>query len=121
MNPMIPITRHYEEIKEGFLSMFDRLVSEGFVPLSTGRRSYTVADVDAFRKDLTSGRYIISVCGQINAGKSTFLNFLVFGGRPILPEAATPWTAKLTHISYGAREQARVCFYSRAEWESVKE
>ena len=32
----------------------------------------------------------IGIMGQVKAGKSTFLNALLFDGRPILPEAATP-------------------------------
>lgn len=43
----------------------------------------------------------IGIMGQVKAGKSSFLNALLFGGKPILPEAATPKTANLTKISYG--------------------
>ena len=32
----------------------------------------------------------IAIMGQVKAGKSSFLNALLFDGNPILPEAATP-------------------------------
>ena len=41
----------------------------------------------------------IGIMGQVKAGKSSFLNALLFAGKPILPEAATPKTANLTKIS----------------------
>ena len=40
----------------------------------------------------------IAIMGQVKAGKSSFLNALLFDGNPILPEAATPKTANLTRI-----------------------
>ena len=41
----------------------------------------------------------IGIVGQVKAGKSSFLNALIFDGRDILPKAATPMTAALTKIS----------------------
>ncbi len=46
-------------------------------------------------------RLSIGIVGQMKAGKSTFLNHLLFGGQPLLPKAATPKTAALTRIRYG--------------------
>ena len=37
----------------------------------------------------------IGVVGQIKAGKSSFLNSLLFDGKDFLPKAATPMTAAL--------------------------
>ena len=42
----------------------------------------------------------IGVVGQVKAGKSSFLNTLLFGGQEILPKAATPKTATLTKMEY---------------------
>ena len=42
----------------------------------------------------------IGVVGQVKAGKSSFLNTLLFGGREILPKASTPKTATLTKMEY---------------------
>ena len=59
----------------------------------------------------------IGIMGQVKAGKSSFLNALLFDGQPILPEAATPKTANLTRIAYGEQPQLLVHYYSPDEWE----
>lgn len=58
----------------------------------------------------------IGIMGQVKAGKSSFLNALLFDGKPILPEAATPKTANLTRISYGEHPHLAVHYYSPEEW-----
>ncbi|MBL0438534.1 dynamin family protein [Aeromonas caviae] len=61
----------------------------------------------------------IGIMGQVKAGKSTFLNALLFDGRPILPEAATPKTANLTKVVYGERHSLQVEYYSQQEWDEI--
>lgn len=61
----------------------------------------------------------IGIMGQVKAGKSTFLNALLFDGRPILPEAATPKTANLTKVGYGERHSLQVEYYSQQEWDEI--
>ncbi|WP_395303190.1 dynamin family protein [Pectobacterium polonicum] len=61
----------------------------------------------------------IGIMGQVKAGKSTFLNTLLFDGRPILPEAATPKTANLTRIGYGEQHSLQVEYYSKEEWQQI--
>lgn len=63
----------------------------------------------------------IGIMGQVKAGKSTFLNTLLFDGRPILPEAATPKTANLTRIGYGEQHSLQVEYYSQQEWQQIEE
>ncbi|MBM3073715.1 dynamin family protein [Lelliottia sp. RWM.1] len=63
----------------------------------------------------------IGIMGQVKAGKSTFLNTLLFDGRPILPEAATPKTANLTRIGYGETHSLQVEYYSEQEWQQIAE
>lgn len=60
----------------------------------------------------------IGIIGQVKAGKSSFLNALVFDGEDILPQAATPMTAALTKIVYGEKAQAEVFFYTPQDWEN---
>lgn len=60
----------------------------------------------------------IGIIGQVKAGKSSFLNALVFDGEDILPQAATPMTASLTKIVYGEPSQAEVFFYTPQDWEN---
>lgn len=61
----------------------------------------------------------IGIMGQVKAGKSTFLNALLFQGRPVLPEAATPKTANLTRITWGEDYRLDVEFYTRQEWADI--
>ncbi|MCG9697430.1 dynamin family protein [Shewanella sp. Isolate11] len=63
----------------------------------------------------------IGIVGQIKRGKSSFLNSLLFNGKPVLPKAATPMTASLTKISYSEQPTATVEFYSKNEWNKVLE
>jgi len=63
----------------------------------------------------------IGIVGQVKAGKSSFLNALIFDGKDILPKAATPMTAALTKISYAKNSGAKVVFYSKRDWEVIEE
>lgn len=62
----------------------------------------------------------IGVIGQMKCGKSTFLNSFLFG-RPFLPAATTPMTATLSVITYGDEEEIVAEFYSKDEWEQLKD
>ena len=61
----------------------------------------------------------IAIMGQVKAGKSSFLNALLFEGKPILPEAATPKTANLTRISYADTHRLEVEFYNQEDWQNI--
>lgn len=58
----------------------------------------------------------IGVVGQVKAGKSSFLNSLLFNGENILPRASTPMTAGLTVLEYGEANQFDVEYYNTREW-----
>lgn len=62
----------------------------------------------------------IGVIGQVKAGKSSFLNTLLFGGRKVLPSAATPKTATLTKIEYGEENTLTVEYYAPDEWALIE-
>lgn len=62
----------------------------------------------------------IAIMGQVKAGKSSFLNALLFHGKPILPTAATPKTANLTRISYGEIPALEIEYYSKEEWNEIE-
>ncbi|EKO3939846.1 dynamin family protein [Vibrio metschnikovii] len=68
----------------------------------------------------TEQKLSIGIMGQVKAGKSSFANALLFNGRPILPEAATPKTANLTKISYGEHFCLKVDYYTKQEWDDIK-
>lgn len=63
----------------------------------------------------------VAVMGEVKAGKSTFLNTLLFEGKSVLPKAVTPQTAVLTKIEYGTYNALELTYYSTEEWEALKE
>ena len=110
----------FEKKKKYLLHLFDQLVELKFVPCKLGETSITQNDIACYKKDLVDERFVISVCGQINAGKSTLLNYLLFNGKDIIPTDDTPWTAKLTDFRYGVKDGVRITFYSEKEWQKLK-
>lgn len=63
----------------------------------------------------------IGVVGQVKAGKSSFLNTLLFGGKEILPKASTPKTATLTKMEYSDENIIHIEYYALEEWEVLEE
>lgn len=62
----------------------------------------------------------IAVVGRVKAGKSTFLNTIIFGGKHVLPEAFTPKTATLTKIEYAKENSLDVEFYNGDDWREIE-
>lgn len=62
----------------------------------------------------------IGIIGQVKAGKSSFLNALIFDGEDVLPHAATPMTASLTKIVYAKEPYAKVVYFSKDDWNIVE-
>lgn len=74
----------------------------------------------SIEKSKQDGRTLeIGIIGAVKAGKSSFLNALLFDGEDILPKAATPMTAALTRISYKEEPAAVIHFYNEEDWERV--
>lgn len=63
----------------------------------------------------------IGVVGQVKAGKSSFLNSLMFNGEDVLPKASTPMTAGLTILEYGESSYFEVEYYDEKEWNEFVE
>jgi hypothetical protein len=61
----------------------------------------------------------VGIIGAVKAGKSSFLNAVLFDGQDVLPKAATPMTASLTRISYSKTPVAKVVFYDRDDWDII--
>jgi len=62
----------------------------------------------------------IGIVGEVKAGKSSFLNALVFKGDEVLPKAATPMTAALTRIKYSEEEYVEVEFFKDYDWKEIE-
>lgn len=72
-----------------------------------------------YKEEMNKDRNLkLGIVGRVKAGKSSFLNALLFNGEEWLPKAATPMTAALTRITYTtSKPQMVVHFYLREEWE----
>ncbi|MCF0039738.1 dynamin family protein [Dyadobacter fanqingshengii] len=117
---MSSFVKTFEERKAALFKTFDRLSEEGFIPCTNGEVNYTSDTIEEYKNNLNKQQFYVSVCGQIKAGKSTFLNYLLFKDKAVLPTAPTPWTAKLTRISFGETDHAIVYFYTTSEWAALK-
>ena len=62
----------------------------------------------------------LGIVGEVKAGKSSFLNSLIFDGEDILPKAPTPMTAALTKISYSDTPKAKIVFYDESDWAGIE-
>ena len=65
-------------------------------------------------------KFSLAVVGQVKAGKSTFLNTLLFGGQDVLPHAAGPKTSVLTRLEYAEETTLRVEYYTAADWAALE-
>ena len=70
------------------------------------------------RDNLRHERFVVAVCGQMKAGKSTLLNALIFA-EPVLPAAATTMTAKVTLMEGAMAPRVEATFYTAAEFDAV--
>lgn len=86
-------------------------------PLKKTKENFILKTNDFFRTDR---KLNIGVIGQVKAGKSTFLNTLLFQGKEVLPSAATPKTAALTKIEYAEENCIMVEYYDEGEWEILE-
>jgi hypothetical protein len=101
--------KHKELISENFQRDFQRLEED------------ILSFVKNYEEKLDEARKLrIGIVGQIKAGKSTFLNCLLFGGKDILPKAVLPITACLTYISYNQKNYVEVEFFQEDDIEDIK-
>ena len=70
-----------------------------------GRLDASTDDLDEIKTALRDleGLFMLVVCGEYNAGKSSFLNALL--GARVMPEGVTPTTDRITIVSYGEHER----------------
>lgn len=88
------------------------------------RREHFIKSVDEFKSDQAElerkERLLkIGILGRVKAGKSSFLNALIFGGENILPKAATPMTAALTILEYAKSPNFSVEFYTQKDLDEI--
>ena len=106
-----------EEISSSLNKQADLIGDEAIYEF-TSKASRVSGGISEIRKE---NRLLkIGIVGGVKAGKSSFLNALVFGGDEILPKAPTPMTAALTCISYAEAPEAKVVFYKGYDWRNIK-
>ena len=119
-------TEAYQELIESLTGMEQTLASYSDVVEAEDPNARILREIAAsVRNDgselLERGRLLrLGVVGQVKAGKSSLLNVLLFDGEEVLPKAATPMTASLTHIVKSDRAEVEIEYYSRADWNEVK-
>lgn len=74
--------------------------------------------LDKFRRE--DRKLTLAVVGCVKAGKSSFLNELIFQGKDILPHAFRPKTATLTKIEYDTHPHLVITYYRPIEWEQLE-
>lgn len=107
---------YMDKISKG-LSTQERLVNSSVIQDIRGV-------IDRYKENIeeiliTERSLKIGIVGEVKAGKSTFLNSLIFNGEQILPEAPTPMTAALTKMNYAENQKAKIVFYSSQDWGNI--
>ena len=72
------------------------------------------------KSNLQDGRFIVAVCGEMNSGKSTLLNALLFS-EEVLPSYVTTMTAKIALMDGDKREHIEATLYTPDEFRHVVE
>lgn len=116
MNEPLEFLDRWEAVCKDLSSYDDILSAQEFLQLKARMRSLK----EALDQEEEAHRVLrIGVIGSVKAGKSTFLNSLLFQGENILPRAATPMTASLTRLCYAEKPFARFVFYTQEDWETI--
>ena len=105
------VVEQYKEVKDRLLSLASYLKEEGI---------FSEKEYNEVLEILSKDKIKIGVAGQMKYGKSTLINALLFKRR-VLPTSDVPMTATLTYIEYGDKESYTVEFFSKEEWETIKE
>ena len=107
---------------ENIINKFDGVIRDEAEDL---RRDYDIISADRMKtqlNDIEKGNRSlnIGIIGRVKAGKSSLLNSIFFGGKSVLPKAATPMTASLTAITHGDTFSATVEYYSQDDIKTIE-
>src|ERR1051325_7133501 len=101
------LLEHPKQAKREIVSRFQQLAevadAVGMVTLARDIRTTRIPKLEA-------ERFHLVVLGEVNHGKSTFVNALL--GQDVLPTGITPTTASINHVVYAANPTARVVLTS---------
>lgn len=109
----------FAESTKNTVSILEPLAdAEEITSLKRFIENFKIKTADFFRENR---KLNIGVIGQVKAGKSSFLNTLLFDGKEILPKASTPKTATLTKMEYSERNIIQIEYYSVEEWDVLQD
>lgn len=108
------LTQKVANIKQALSPYMDDRDAENIDRLSRDIQT----KLDKFRRE--DRKLTLAVVGCVKAGKSSFLNELIFQGKDILPHAFRPKTATLTTIEYDAHPHMMITYYRPVEWEQLE-
>ena len=122
---MNELTWEFEQNWNRFIEKEVEIISDNnifplhFIDVNGTECTRTFEEFQADIARLQSEKFTIAVCGAVKAGKSTFLNSLLFG-KDVLPAFSTPMTAKLNFIEFSPdKDHFEVNFYSTDEWKRL--
>jgi len=94
------------------------LIPEGQIAEFDRETKSVITEMEGILK--TERTLKIGIVGEVKAGKSSFLNALIFDGEDVLPKAATPMTAALTKLNYSENPSAKIFFYQEYDWKNIQ-
>ena len=108
------LAQKVDNMKQGLASYMDEKDKEKMDQLTQSIQK----KLEKFRTE--DRKLTLAVVGRVKAGKSSFLNELIFQGKDILPHAFCPKTATLTKIEYDAHPHMTITYYRPVEWEQLE-
>ena len=94
------------------------IINYDITPLKKIKENFNLKIDEFYREDR---KLNIGIIGQVKAGKSSFLNTMIFNGKDVLPKAATPKTATLTKIEYSEENYIEIEYYTEDEWDVIEQ
>lgn len=119
---MTNILEEFISEQDRLLSVYQRLPELGEQWLSAANAS--TQQIEQWQSELSANRFKLCVAGQMNSGKSTLINALLFG-RIVLPVLDTVMTSTITLIEHVSQNPsgkvgAKIEFYGKDEWVNLR-
>ena len=111
-------TNFIEDVQKIISNLSEKAKQEDIAGLEKLIANFRLKTEDFFREER---KLNIGVVGQVKAGKSSFLNTLLFDGQEILPKASTPKTATLTKMEYAEENVIQIEYYTEDEGSVLEE
>ncbi len=111
---ILQLAQKVEDMKQSLSSSMDEKDKEKMDRLAQSIQK----KLEKFRSE--DRKLTLAVVGRVKAGKSSFLNELIFQGKDILPHAFRPKTATLTKIEYDEHPHLVITYYRPSEWEQLE-